>query len=114
MDKESMTQPMTVLENMLKDCLQQRPDIQDHILSPEELTSYISWMARSFGHTTELKASTLPVRPSTPQMSHIANRLLSDPTDDAAISQLSSGYNMQSEDRHFLSDHDISVSRMLR
>lgn len=106
--------PMTVLEAMLKTFLQQRPDIQDHILSPDELTEYISWLAHTYGHKTDITATSLPVRPSSPQMSKIADKLLSDSTDDSAIAQLASGYNKQSEDRHFLDDYDISVSRMLR
>lgn len=106
--------PMTILETMLKACFQQRPDIQDHILSPDELTEYISWLARTYGHRADISANSLPVRPSSPQMRAIADKLLSDPLDDTAIAQLSSGYHQQIEDRYFLVDHDISVSRMLR
>ena len=85
--------PMTILETMLKGCFQQRPDIQDHILSPDELTEYISWLARTYGHRADISANSLPVRPSSPQMRAIADKLLSDPSDDAAIAQLSSGYH---------------------
>ncbi len=106
--------PMTLLETLLKGCFQQRPDIQDHILSPEELTAYITWMAHTFGQRAEITADSLPVRPNGPHMSDIANRLLSDPMDDGAIAQLSTGYNKQMEERYFQADYDISVSRMLR
>lgn len=106
--------PMTVLESMLKQCFIQRPDIQGHILSSEELSDYIAWMAHTFGKKTDIRAENLPVRPNGPQMSAIADRLLADPSDDAAIGQLSSGYGKQQEEQHFLTDHDISVSRMLR
>lgn len=106
--------PMTLLETMLKACFQQRPDIHGHILSPDELTAYISWLAHTYGQKADISASSLPVRPSSPQMSRLADKLLSDPTDDSAIAQLASGYNKQSEERYFLDDYDISVSRMLR
>lgn len=106
--------PMTLLETMLKGCFQQRPDIQDHILSPNELTEYISWLAHTYGQKAEITPSSLPVRPSSPQMRAIADKLLTNPMDDSAIAQLSTGYQRQIEDRYFLDDHDISVSRMLR
>lgn len=106
--------PMSHLESMLKQCLLQRPDIQDHILTSEELSDYIAWMVHSFGHISDLNVSSLPVRPSSPHLSALANRLLSNPSDDTAIAQLSSDYDKHSEERHFLVNHDISVSRMLR
>ena len=106
--------PMTVLETMLKDCFQHRPDIQGHILSSNELAEYISWLTQTYGHKTDISASSLPVPPSSPQMIAIANKLLSDPTDEGAIAFLSSGYHQQVEDRYFIANHDISVSRMLR
>lgn len=106
--------PMTRLESMLKACFQQHGNIPDHILSSDELSEYIGWMAHNYGQKADISAASLPVRPSSPQMSKIADKLLSDPTDDSAIAQLASGYNKQSEERYFLDDHDISVSRMLR
>lgn len=106
--------PMTILETMLKEHLLQRPDIRDHILTSEELGAYIAWMAHTYGKKSDINADSLPVRPSGPHMSAIANRLLSNPMDDTAIAQLSTGYSKQSEEQHFLADHDISVSRMLR
>lgn len=106
--------PMTFLENLLKQCLVQRTDISDHILSSEELSDYIAWMAHTLGKKTDIRADSLPVRPNSPQMAAIADRLLTDPSDDAAIMQLSFGYGKQQEDQHFWADHDISVSRMLR
>lgn len=106
--------PMTLLEQMLKECFLQHPDIRNHIFSSAELTDYISWMAHSFGKKTKITAASLPVRPNSPHMRTIADKLLADPMDDMAIAQLSSGYDKQSEDLYISADHDISVSRMLR
>ena len=106
--------PLTILEQMLKECLAQRPDIQNHILTSEELTEYIRWMAKSYGHSSNISISDIPDRPQGTRMSEIADRMLSNPMDDQALSQLSAGYSKQSEERYILVDHDISVGRMLR
>lgn len=106
--------PMTLLENMLKDCLLKRPDIRSHILSSQELTDYIRWMAESYGRPTDFSLSDIPVRPTGTPMAELAERLLSDPMDSRTLSLLSSGYSTQSEERYILSGHDISVGRMLR
>lgn len=106
--------PMTTLETMLKHCFQQRTDLSQRILSPDELTQYIAWMAQTYGRNADISALSLPVRPTNPQMRAIAEKLLSDPTDESAIALLASGYQQQIEDQHFIANHDISVSRMLR
>lgn len=106
--------PMTILEEMLKDCLAQRPDVQDHILTSEELTAYIRWMAKAYGRSSNLSISDIPVRPHGSRISELADRMLSDPANDQILSLLSSGISKQSEDRYILVDHDISVGRMFR
>ena len=106
--------PMTLLEQMLKECLTQRPDIRDHILTSDELTDYIRWMAASYGRSSNISISDIPNRPKNSHLSEIADRMLSNPMDDQALSLISSGMSKQSEERYILVDHDISVGRMLR
>lgn len=113
-DDSLLDLPMTLLEQLLKQCLSQRPDIRDHILSSDELTAYIAWMAQNFRRPTNMTVESIPVRPDNSQMSAIADRLLADPMDDQALAMLSSGYTKQSEERYIVADYDISVSRMLR
>ena len=105
---------MSSLEQLLKQILLQRSDARDHILSAEELTEYIAWMAKEFKRPANITADSLPIRPGNPHMITLANRLLSDPMDDQALNTLSSGYSQQSEDHYLTTDYDISVSRMLR
>ena len=103
---------MTALENMLKECLSLRPDIYDHILTSEELTDYICWMAKSYGRPSNISISDIPFDRS--RMSEMTNQILSEPFDGKELSLLLSDYSKQSEDRFILADHDISVGRMLR
>lgn len=105
---------MTILEQKLKDCFLLRPDIQNRVLTSEELTQYIRWMAETQNRPPNMTISDIPIRPENASMSEIAGRMLSNPLDDQVLSQLSSGYSKQSEERYILADHDISVGRMLR
>lgn len=63
--------PMTILEVMLKDCLAQRPDVADHILTSEELTDYIRWMTKSYGRPSNISISDIPMQPT--RFPHIRN-----------------------------------------
>ena len=105
---------MTDLERQFKEILSQRPDVRDHILTSEEISDYIAWMAKTFGDAASLSPSQLPVQPCSPKLASIADRLLANPMDNAAFSQLSSGYGNQSEEFFITADHDIAVSRQLR
>ena len=105
---------MTILEEMLKDCLAQRPDVRDHILTSDELTEYIRWMAKTHDRPANISIVDIPLRHSGSRMAEIADKMLDNPTDDQMLSLLSSGYSKQSEERYILAGHDISVGRMLR
>lgn len=106
--------PMTPLEYQFKECLSARPDMRDHIPTPEELTEYIAWMAENFGDRAAQFRSALPVVPCSPDFSDIADILLTDPTNGSALSRLSSGYGHHVEGFFITEGHDISVSRQLR
>lgn len=106
--------PMTVLEQKLKQYLMQRTDVQDHILTSQELVEYIRWMAQTHGQPSGISVTDISIQPQGVDLSEIADRILSTPTDDQSLSLLASNYSRQSEERYILVDHDISVGRMLR
>lgn len=107
---------MTQMECMLKHYISLRPDIEKKILSPEEFSNYLSWMAKSYGDHSEKRytLSNIPVQISDPFHQDLARRMMNDPTDTQAFSLLSTTYEKQSENQHILANHDISVGRMLR
>jgi len=117
------TPELTPLEKRLKDILMERPDIRNHILTGEELSEYISWMADHFSHSIDtsdgqsdiaINEMQLPVILGDEVHVQLARRALTNPGDRAALEQLSSGYHQQSERHFFMTDHDISTGRMLR
>lgn len=106
--------PMSFLEQMLKQCLLQRPDIQNHILSSDELTEYISWMAENYRDSVNITPENLPLHLDNSQMSAITNQFLEKQSGNNAIHNLSAGLTQHSEERFLITDYDISVSRILR
>ena len=104
---------MTPLEERLKQILDQRPDMRDHIPSASELSAYISWMAETFS-SKEFTLDTLPVFIGNEAQSRLAERVLQDPGDKQALEQLSRGYQLQSARQYLMSNYDIHVGRMLR
>lgn len=108
--------PMTQMEFMLKHYISLRPDIEKKILSPEEFSNYLAWMARSYGDHSDNRytLSNIPVQISDPFHQDLAQRMMNDPTDIQAFSLLSAAYEKQSENQHILANHDIAVGRMLR
>lgn len=107
--------PMSQLEQMLKKCFLQRPEIQKKILQPEELAAYISWMIENFAGNPEYRISEDVIGSATgAQMADLGNRILQNPRDSGAVSMLRAGYETQKEDRYIIAKHDISVGRMLR
>jgi len=106
--------PMTLLEDLLKHYLSFRSDIRDHVLTSQEQTDYIAWMAQSYGQTPDMTVSKLPIPPISPYLSGLADRLLTDPTDAQARSLLFGNPEKQQEEQQFFAGHDISIGRILR
>ena len=104
---------MTPLEEMLKQFLSKRQDIENKIPTAEELSAYISWMATEYG-TNGMTLDSLPVYIGGDSQMRLAERVLRNPKDTQALEQLSTGYGLQSEHRYILRNHDITVGRMLR
>lgn len=105
---------MTELETALRTVFALRPDIQDKILTSQELTEYITWMAENFGRQIDLTIDSLSSFVKTRDISDLANRILADPQDHEALRKLAAGYKQQSEERYITGGHDISVGRMFR
>lgn len=110
--------PMTELENRLKTCLQARPDIQSHILTAQELSNYTAWMAQEYGQKLSLDTREAMMADVHAEkrgtMMPIGHRLLSNPSDAAALKQLSSKWGDQEEGSYIHPDQDISAWQMIR
>ena len=108
--------PMTRLEHMLKRCFLQHMDKAKKILSSEELSDYISWMATTYGNdpSNQLSVDNVPIFIGDARQTDLANRILQNPNDIQALETLATGYALQREDRYILANHDITVGRMLR
>lgn len=108
--------PMTQMEFMLKQYISLRPDIERKILSPDEFSDYLAWMARAYEDHSENRytLNNIPIQIFDPFHRNLAQRIMDDPDDTQAFSLLSTAYEKQSENQHILASHDISVGRMLR
>lgn len=106
--------PMTQLEEMLKKCLSLRPELKDHVLTSGELSDYITWLVENFGKRMDWSSKNIPILVGNSDLVALADRIMGNPTDAQALSTIVSGFERQSEERYILSDHDISVARMLR
>lgn len=106
--------PMTQLEEMLKKCLSLRPELKDHVLTSGELSDYITWLVENFGKRMDWSSKNIPILVGNSDLVALADRIMGNPADAQALSTIVSGFERQSEERYILSDHDISVARMLR
>ena len=105
---------MTQLEQQLKQCFLSRPDIQNHILTAEELGAYIGWMVETFGGKVRLDSSELASTQNDTALGKMGRRILENPNDKQALKAITEGYATQQEERYIISDHDISTSQILR
>lgn len=116
--RERIQLPMTELEERLKLCLEARPDIRSRILTGQELADYTAWMAREYGprlspETREAMIADVHAEKRGTMMP-IGHRLLSNPSDAAALKQLSSKWGNQEEGSYIHPDQDISAWQMIR
>ena len=116
MSDSSLNLSMTKVEKLLKQCYQERPDIEDRILTSEELTSYVGWMVDTVSLRPEfsLSADDLPGFITNSSHTGLARQLLASPKDRRTRSAISATYGQQREQQYILENHDISVNRMLR
>lgn len=113
---DRMDIPMTQMELMLKHYISLRPEIRGKILSTQEFSDYLAWMAREHSSRTDSQYTlgTIPIQIQDSFHQDLAQRIMDDPTDSQAFSLLTRTYQNQHEDQHILVNHDIAVGRMLR
>ncbi len=108
MEVTLMEYPLTMMEERLKLRFLERSDLRDRILTNEELSEYIVWLAQT---------ETAPGSVSLPVANHnfkdITKRITHHP-DQTAARALAFVLADQQEDRYLLAEHDINVGRMFR
>lgn len=106
---------MTMLETLLKNCLMERPDIQKRILSSAEMSEYIIWMVRTYGHQHgHVTQSMLPFFTPENGMTEIAADLAAHPENKRTLNRLAKELAEQNDEGFIPTGRDISVGRMLR
>lgn len=100
---------LTPMEHRLKEYYEKRPDIQERILTHQELSEYIVWLAQ-----TESEQHTAAVPLTDPAFAEIAGRINKNPRDSKAIHRMSSVTSIQREDRFLLAGRDIASGQMFR
>ena len=116
---ENSCPPLAPLEAMLKLCFQKNPEIGKHIPSSEELTAYIQWMIREFGDDAPFLRSSESAfsrvfNLTGNRISNAGARLMKDPHDARALSEIQDMYRHHTEDSFITDETDVSVGQMLR
>ncbi len=101
--------PLSEMELRLKARYLSRPDIRNAILSHQELSEYIAWLAQ-----TELSQWHSPLPFESKNFDELIKKINQNPRDPRTIGALSSVFANQQEERYLLAGHDISVGRMFR
>ena len=102
--------PLTMLEQALKNVYLQRPDIQNRILSSDEMQSYYTWMAANFGGSVTFQDAII----MDGDVGQLGRHLLQNPKDIAVLNQLTSLYGTSPESNTFSAGQDITICRPLR
>ena len=106
---------MTVLEKLLKECLTERPDVADHILSSAEMSEYVSWLVKTYGRQHgKVTQSMLPFFTPENGMTAIAAEVSAHPENKRMLQRLSKDLAEQNEEEFIAPGQDVSVGRMLR
>jgi len=107
--------PMTLLETLLKQCLEQRPDISGSVLSAEELRDYSLWLIHTYGHLHgKVTQEMLPFFTPDNEMTAIAAEIASEPSSRKSLTRLSAQLGRQDDHGYIAPGREISVGRMLR
>ena len=107
--------PMTYVEELLKGCMQERPDVAETILSSQELTDYVAWMVSHYGEVhKKATQDMLPYFTPDNGMTRLAAELAAQPDSKKVVSRLSKELAVQNDEGYLAQGRDISVGRMLR
>lgn len=115
---------MTFMETQLKNLFLSQPELADKILTPEELTKYISRLIHLWGKMfenmkKEVAEFTDDIFSSTESsynanLTVLAERLTLNANDPQALSAMTTEYENQKAEHYLLTNHDISIGRMFR
>ncbi|MBQ7371495.1 MAG: helix-turn-helix transcriptional regulator [Blautia sp.] len=106
---------MTSLENYLKFCLSQKPELQDQILTSSQMSDYILWLIDHFGdRAKDLSLSDIPGMLSSEAISGVGQNILQHPKNPGIRKQLTALYENSLESHFFRETQDISAGCFLR
>ena len=106
---------MTVLETLLRQCLLERPDVTDHIPSSSEMSDYVSWLVKTYGHQHgKVTQSMLPFFTPENGMTAMAAEVSVHPENRRLLQRLTKDLAEQNDEDFISPGQDVSVGRMLR
>ncbi len=107
--------PMTRMETLLKSILAARPEVSDHILSSLEMSEYVTWLVKTYGHQhRKVTEDMLPFFTPDNEMTGLAAEVAAHPDNRWMLQRLSRDLAEQKEEGFIAPGQDISVGRMLR
>lgn len=123
-EKKNSRFSMTCMETRLKQIFLSQPELTEKILTPAELTAYISKLIHTWGKSTATSTTegnvSMDDMTSTPELTYNANlsvlaeRLTLNAEDPQALSAMTTEYENQKAEHYLLTNHDISICRMFR
>ena len=116
METEQRRIPMSQLEFFLKELMESRPEIGEHILSSEELADYILWMSETYGGTgvEERLAGDVRRFEVNADFAEATKAGLNQASREQNATHLTGVFENQLEKEYMAAAQDISVTRMLR
>ncbi len=101
--------PLTPMEHRLKTYYMMRPDIQKRILTYQELSDYLVWMAQT---EAARNAGTVPI--DNPAFAKVAASIRRNSSDQKVIRSFISASSVQKEDRFVHAGNDLARGQMFR
>ena len=106
---------MTALESLLKDCMAQRPDVAEGILTSQELGQYVAWMSENYGERyAGVAQSILPYFIPDNGMTLLAAQALQNVGSRKTMARIYRQLETMDEAGNITTGQDISIRRMLR
>lgn len=107
--------PVTTLEQQLKRCRGMAPSYHDKVLTPEEMTDYMSWMVSHFSGRGDFQFSTKDISIHTSgNIAALSDQLLQNTEKAGALAQLADILRNPSEKHFFGVEQSVSAGRFLR
>lgn len=123
-DEKDARLAMTHMEKQLKKLFLAQPELAEKILTPAELTTYISGLIQAWGKSAstndEANRALMDDMTSAPELTYnsnlsiLAERLTQNTGDPQVLRDMTAEYEHQKEEHYLLTNHDISIGRMIR